>query len=738
MLPFRPCSSPFRLILSLFNPHSLFVRFPLLLCCLALALPPRAQSVLDDSTLSEYSALSGNLNGKPAKAAEPAQLPPPEPAPSPKSVSAPAKTGASSPSAKPASAGKLSGETKSSGNLTPRSVSSAASSSTTGKKTSGSTAAKTGTAPKGASAAGAAPSSPKTSAPQKNSTPAAPKTNTAAVRNIEPVLDLPGTAAEMQQPLFAVLDLESDSIQSEGTGTITQSVWNELQRGNRVRLIPLRDARYTLSTVNLTPTDPYRLPPARIQIARVLRADYLILGSINVFEGSYVLELQLFSAADNRTIRGRNTVSSTGFPGLMKEIPALTAALVEGVPSRVTPVFPRNAAPAVDEYEMVGSGTPREKLLSMELEGMKLENEQLRRRIRDIESGKPKTQAPSREFCIPAEEKPMPPVAGGDKTAVKHKTPGSPAGTKKPVAEMMPTPKPPTAEPVAVETPAPVEKKAPAPGEKKVPARLTEPKTSGVSEGLTPGMSESPRKPASAARLAPTPSPTPRITPSPRPTPVETPAPETPADSFNRPPVKATPIAEETPRPPETPKPPVKPEVKKPETAKAEEPPKVAPVLDAPNAEARRFFEESEKYPTASKEGIAPLEKALNLDPNNVAYQRRLVVRLYESGQYPLAAQRGEAFVKRGSSDVNMNIYVGAAYSQLGKYREALEATNRVLAMEPNNGYAQYNRAMNLQQMGDPKAADAYKSFLKQFGSEPAFADYANKAKESLAKMGGK
>ncbi|HBF33040.1 TPA: hypothetical protein DDW35_00615, partial [Candidatus Sumerlaeota bacterium] len=225
-----------------------------------------------------------------------------------------------------------------------------------------------------------------------------------------------------------------------------------------------------------------------------------------------------------------------------------------------------------------------------------------------------------------------------------------------------------------------------------------------------------------------TPTTTPTPAPTPQSKPLETPKP-TPSPSPQPTPQPTPERAVETPKVPE---PAHTPEIPKAET------PKPATASSAGNAEAKKLFEESEKLPTSNKGGIAALEKALTLDPNNPTYQRQMVVRLYDTGEYALAAQRGDAFAKRGSTDVDMNLYIGAAYSRLGRHREALDAANRVLTVSKNNGYALFNRALNLKALGDPKATDAYKTFMEQCGSDPAFANYTEPAKAALKELEGK
>jgi lipoprotein NlpI len=66
-----------------------------------------------------------------------------------------------------------------------------------------------------------------------------------------------------------------------------------------------------------------------------------------------------------------------------------------------------------------------------------------------------------------------------------------------------------------------------------------------------------------------------------------------------------------------------------------------------------------------------------------------------------------------------MNLFAGAAFYELQDYRQALGAADRILRRDGTNPYALYNRALNLYQLRDARAAAAFRDFLDQVGRNP-------------------
>ncbi|HUT22744.1 MAG TPA: hypothetical protein VM492_00210 [Sumerlaeia bacterium] len=148
--------------------------------------------------------------------------------------------------------------------------------------------------------------------------------------------------------------------------------------------------------------------------------------------------------------------------------------------------------------------------------------------------------------------------------------------------------------------------------------------------------------------------------------------------------------------------------------------------------EARRLFEESRRYPSDSDAGLQVLEKALTLEPTNTEYQSALIARLYYTGQYAACADRGEAYLAKGNNGEDLMTFVSVAYTQLGQYGKAIEAGDRVLKKDPLNGNALYNKAYNLNQTNDPRAAEAFQRYLKVCRDDPTQAHLIPEAEKML------
>ena len=489
-------------------------------------------------------------------------------------------------------------------------------------------------------------------------------------------------------PLVAVIDLETDTLPPSQAEAATTQVWNGGQKAGRTRLVRLPASRHVLSVCNLTPTDPYRPPPSRRQMAEALQADYLIVGNVNRLEDAYVLELLLYNTALDSITRGRNAVTNTGLAGLLNKIPAMVEDLLKAVPYRALAAIPEVSHGTRDVSADSGGKSIREKLLEREVEQLRLENDRLQRQLAALgqapQSGGPDVAA-----------------AGPDDTGQPGST--GPAATPQEESQVREGHKRPTGVKVSV-----VAKRSPV-----VPKEVPGAPPSTTGERPTPQPAPTPAGPRAeepsatpkptpvAGSVAPQPTPAPEPTPTPKPTPSGLPT-LAPTPSIE-------PAAKPTPR----------------------------PVTEAePDKEdAQTLYNESKRFALNAPEGIPPLEKALELAPDNVAYQRDLVTRLYSTGKVSACAERGEEFVRRGTVDESLNLYVGAAYWSLKEYRKALEATDRVLKINPDNGYAVFNRAMNLYGLSEPGAAQAFHTFLDRFGGNPEFEKYAATARSSLNKL---
>jgi tetratricopeptide (TPR) repeat protein len=455
-----------------------------------------------------------------------------------------------------------------------------------------------------------------------------------------------------QIPLCVVLDLKTDTMRSAAISTLSQLIWNTAQRAGRSRLMKMDSSRLILARNNLTPTDPYRTPPTNGRVAAALKADYLILGNINQFEGAYVMELQLFSAQTDRTVRSLSATVGGSFDELLKRTPEMVETLVGLIPRKA--LLPK--APGLDG----GTGDAPDGLFARELAQLRVENDRLMRRVRELEGllG----LAPSRSEIPPADN----PALGGFAPVFPITSPVRGEMAKKPVAmKQRIAPSGVGAEPESTDTSftIPVGLEPPLPTPTPAPLGTPVPTSSPVPLG-TP---------------VPTPSPTPAVVATGTPGPVGPEAHATPAIAA------ATPAASDV-------------------------------------EKAADLHRQALRLPLDSRDAPPLLEEALRLDPTNLDYQTELVKRFYYCGMYSESARQGDLFLRQHGADKDatlMNLFAGAAFYELQDYRQALGAADRILRRDGTNPYALYNRALNLYQLRDARAAAAFRDFLDQVGRNP-------------------
>ncbi len=430
-------------------------------------------------------------------------------------------------------------------------------------------------------------------------------------------------------PVASVLMIESESrtVSPDVLSVLTQVVWNEFQRSRHTRLQRLRYTRHVLSQFDLTPSDPYKVPPSPQKIAQVLNADYLVMGTAEEIENINLLELFLFDASANRIVASRAARSSQGYENLLQQIPEMVRDLQKSVPSVKSGSTRQSMAP--------GELSPRwiDQDVQARLRALEAENARLRRQLAAIDDGE---AVPTPEVTpAPHELEKLPPVRYGDKLQKRMKYPpigggdtGDNPASHSPSRTPEPTPRPP---------------------------RIT---------------------------MTPEPTPTPERTPEPTPTPLSN-------------------------------------EEKKMRKAQAQE-----------------QYEDAMQYPQDSEEALPPLRKAVEFDPENTLYKETLVERLYKTGNFGACARQGELFERGGLQNTTIALYTSSAYTSLKEYDSALEVLNRLLQNEPENGYALFNKGLNLSYLGKTREAQvAFERFLEVAQDKPAFAKWVGDAQNQLRQM---
>lgn len=95
----------------------------------------------------------------------------------------------------------------------------------------------------------------------------------------------------------------------------------------------------------------------------------------------------------------------------------------------------------------------------------------------------------------------------------------------------------------------------------------------------------------------------------------------------------------------------------------------------------------------------------------------------------------GNQFVKDGTLDPMTLIFVGAAHTSLQDYSKALSTLDLALKQDPQNGYALFNRALNLELMKDARAEEAYRYYLKIARNNPSQAQWVMEAEKKIQEI---
>ena len=521
--------------------------------------------------------------------------------------------------------------------------------------------------------------------PDKIETPSATPTPL-AVENAP--TDLREKQLAENRTLVAVIDLDTDTLDPKIVATVTQCIWNEVQRTQHTLLLEIKAARRILSDNDLTPTDPYRPYPSKRKMARALQSDYLVYGNLNGTANNLILELSLYGAQKNSIVQSKAARTTKGLEDLLQQIPAIVRELQKAIPERAAVPFRFDKTSdtdmeALEPTEETPTAQYRAQELSKEVERVRQQAEPLK-----VDSGEKAKIAPKAPTSKKAKNMKTVVASKGEMKAAQEKLKARPAAT--PASTPAPTPAEPT--PV-MESPVEAAKAIPSPT---------------VGEELP----LSPSEEALASEITATPKA------------AATNAGKTAAKAT----AEATPEAKETPEATPSPEPTASP-------APAETPATPANTEDTKKSDAQAKFEESQKFPSNSPAGVKPLEEAIALDPANDKYKRALVMRLYYAKQFSAATAKGEKFIQEGSKDIDLYLFVSAAYSASLEYSKALTVIDRILKIQPTNGYALYNRALNLYLKKDPGAAEAFRYYLKLKGNDPEQAQWVLDAEKKLQEL---
>jgi tetratricopeptide (TPR) repeat protein len=126
---------------------------------------------------------------------------------------------------------------------------------------------------------------------------------------------------------------------------VANAIHTQFSRDANMGLLPQSGVRDRLEYLGILPYDPYGLPPSPFDIAKAVRADYLVMGELNRAGGAYSLQTQLYSASKNRVVQSDSQVFQGGLPELLGRLPALVEKLGQNIAAASKTYAPPASAP---------------------------------------------------------------------------------------------------------------------------------------------------------------------------------------------------------------------------------------------------------------------------------------------------------------------------------------------------------------------------------------------------------
>ncbi len=161
-------------------------------------------------------------------------------------------------------------------------------------------------------------------------------------------------ASRGKGPLIAVIDLDSGTLGTSELRAVGNAIHSQLARDAEVGLLPQTGVRGLLQHLGILPHDPYGPPPAPLDIAKALRADFLIMGELNRVGGAYSLRTQLYSASKNDVVQTDSRISQRGLSELAGQLPALAKKFKQ----KIVPPGKTGKPPAVIPKPVAQKDTP--------------------------------------------------------------------------------------------------------------------------------------------------------------------------------------------------------------------------------------------------------------------------------------------------------------------------------------------------------------------------------------------
>lgn len=101
-------------------------------------------------------------------------------------------------------------------------------------------------------------------------------------------------AVVASSPVVALLDFNTSTLESGNVEALSQALWSRLLQ-QRIRMLPRKPTRNYLIRNDLHPFTPYMPKVPMSEVARNLRADFVVSGNIDRIEDTYAMDLNIYS-----------------------------------------------------------------------------------------------------------------------------------------------------------------------------------------------------------------------------------------------------------------------------------------------------------------------------------------------------------------------------------------------------------------------------------------------------------
>jgi tetratricopeptide (TPR) repeat protein len=128
---------------------------------------------------------------------------------------------------------------------------------------------------------------------------------------------------------------------------------------------------------------------------------------------------------------------------------------------------------------------------------------------------------------------------------------------------------------------------------------------------------------------------------------------------------------------------------------------------------AMSFYLKAINQAPGSKERLEGLAQAVQLDPEQILFQRALLGEFYQRQEYESCVDACRQALELDPSNSMIATIMGSAYFRLDRVEPARQAFARAIEMDPANHYARYNLALALTRQESAGAAQAWREFLE-------------------------